>query len=152
MKIYIDADAVPNALRDILFRAAGKNSIHTILVANQPLKIPRSEFLSGIEVKAGPDEADDTIVELIEAGDIVITADIPLSDCVISRGGFVINHRGELLTSENIKERLSMRNLMDELRSIGIETGGPSALSQKDRQQFANQLDRFLTKYHRKKG
>ncbi len=147
MKILVDADAYPNVIKEILFRAAERRRIRLVLVANQQVKAPYSEYVSGITVPEGPDIADDRIVELVEPGDLVITADIPLADRAISKGGYVINPRGDLYTSENIKEKLVMRDLMTDLRSAGMETGGPSALRPKDRQAFANQLDRFLTRY-----
>lgn len=152
MKIYIDADAIPGAIRDILFRAAEKNRIQTIVIANQRLKLPDSEYISGIEAPSGPDAADDLIVELVNNGDLVITADIPLADRVISRGAYVLNHRGEFYDINNIKERLTMRNLMEELRSIGVDTGGQAPLSHKDRNIFAGRLDRFITDYMRRNG
>lgn len=147
MKIYIDADAIPGAIRDILFRSAEKNSIPAVVIANQRVKLPRSEYISGMEVPSGPDAADDLITELVDKGDLVITADIPLADRVISRGAYVLNHRGEFYDIHNIKERLTMRNLMEDLRSIGIDTGGPAPLSHKDRNIFAARLDRFITDY-----
>lgn len=147
MKIYIDADAIPGAIRDILFRSAEKNRIPAVVIANQRVKLPRSEYISGMEVPSGPDAADDLITELVDKGDLVITADIPLADRVISRGAYVLNHRGEFYDIHNIKERLTMRNLMEDLRSIGIDTGGPAPLSHKDRNIFAARLDRFITDY-----
>ncbi|HOP30540.1 MAG TPA: YaiI/YqxD family protein [Spirochaetota bacterium] len=152
MKIFIDADAIPGAIRDILFRASEKNRIQTTVVANQRLKLPDSNYISGIEVPSGPDAADDLIVELVSSGDLVITADIPLADRVISRGAYVLNHRGEFYDMHNIKERLTMRNLMEDLRSIGIDTGGQGPLSHKDRNIFAGQLDRIITDYLKKTG
>lgn len=149
MQIFIDADATPVVIKDILFRAVERNRIPLILVANQPMKYPKSQFISSIVVAAGPDEADDKIADIVNAGDLVITADIPLADRVVTRGGFALNPRGEFYTTENIKERLAMRDLMDNLRSIGIDTGGLGAFSNRDRQAFANQLDRFLTKHQR---
>ena len=151
MQIFIDADATPVVIKDILFRAVDRNKIRLILVANQPMKIPKSEFISSIVVAAGPDEADDRIAEMVQTGDLVITADIPLADRVVTRGGYALNPRGEFYTSENIKERLAMRDLMDDLRNSGISTGNQAAFSSRDRQEFANQLDRFLTKHHRSK-
>lgn len=149
MRIIIDADAVPSAVKDILFRAAERNGIYLILVANQKLKYPESLFISAIEVPSGPDEADDKIADITGVFDLVITADIPLADRVVSRGGYALNPRGELYSRDNIKEKLSMRNLMDELRSIGIDTGGPSPFTSRDRQAFANQLDVYIRKNHR---
>lgn len=147
MQILIDADATPVAIKEILFRAAERNNIMLILVANQPMKHPGSPFISSIVVPAGPDEADDRIAEILQPGDLVITADIPLADRVVTKGGFALNPRGVFYTEANIKERLAMRDLMDELRNSGINTGNQAAFSNRDRQAFANQLDRFLTKH-----
>jgi len=146
MKIWIDADACPNIIKDILFRAAERVRIELILVANQPLRLPPSQHIRFMQVPAGLDVADKRIVELLEAGDLVITADIPLAAAVIEKNGAALNPRGELYTKENIRERLSMRNFMEELRSGGINTGGPPMLSAKDKQQFANRLDAWLAK------
>ena len=146
MRIFLDADATPKMIKDILYRAAERNKISMFLVANQPLAQPSSAYISNIVVPAGPDEADDRIVELVHDGDLVITADIPLADRVIGKGGHVIGPRGEFYSIENIKEKLSMRDLMHHLRESGMDTGGPSLYSSKDRQTFANQLDRFITK------
>jgi uncharacterized protein YaiI (UPF0178 family) len=148
MQILIDADAAPVVIKDILFRAAARTGIPLILVANQQMKIPQSPYISAIVVDAGPDEADDRIAEIVQAGDLVVTADIPLADRVVARGGYALNPRGEFYTEENIKERLAMRDLMDELRNSGIQTGTQAVFSSRDRQAFANQLDRFLTRYH----
>jgi len=147
MKIIIDADALPSGIKDILFRASERNGIPLILVANKELKFPESPYISARVVPAGPDEADDHIAELVTAGDLVITGDIPLADRVVTRKGFVIDPRGGLYTEDNIKERLSLRDLLDNLRSSGIHTGGPSAFTVRDRHAFAAQLDRFLTKH-----
>ncbi len=147
MQILIDADATPVVIKDILFRAVERNRIPLILVANQQMKFPESEFISSIVAAAGPDEADDRIAEIVQPGDLVITADIPLADRVVTRGAYALNPRGEFYTEANIKERLAMRDLMDELRNSGITTGNQAAFSSRDRQEFANQLDRFLTKY-----
>lgn len=153
MKILVDADAVPNAVKDILFRAVRRHRISLILVANQRLNIKQSSHISFIAVPEGPDMADDRIVELVQHGDLVITADIPLADRIVARGAYAITPRGELYTEENIKDRLAVRDLMNELRNGGIiNGGGPSSFSQKDRQSFANQLDRFLTRYCNSKG
>jgi len=149
MQILIDADATPVVIKDIIFRAVERNKIPLILVANQSMKYPKSQFISSIVVAAGPDEADDRIAEIVQAGDLVITADIPLADRVVTKGGYALNPRGEFYTEANIKERLAMRDLMDELRNSGISTGNQSAFSSRDRQAFANQLDRFLTKHLR---
>jgi uncharacterized protein YaiI (UPF0178 family) len=146
MKIWVDADACPNVIKDILFRAAERVQVATILVANQPIRTPPSRYISKVQVRAGFDEADRYIAAAIEAGDLVITADIPLASQVIDRDGYALNPRGELYARDNIRQRLGMRNFMEELRSSGVDTGGPSSLSQADRQAFANELDRFLTR------
>lgn len=146
MKIWVDADACPNVIKDILFRAAQRVRISTILVANQLIKTPPSRYISKVQVRAGFDEADNYIAEAIEQGDLVITADIPLASQVIDKGGHALNPRGELYSRDNIRQRLSLRNFMEELRSSGVNTGGPPSLSQSDRQAFANELDRFLTR------
>jgi len=145
-KIWVDADACPRVIKDILFRAAERVGISLTLVANQPLQIPRSRHISAIQVGAGFDVADQHIVQQAAAGDLVITADIPLADEVISNGCLALNPRGELYTRENIRQRLNMRDFMDTMRGSGIDTGGPPALSQADRQAFANQLDRYLAR------
>lgn len=152
MRIFIDADAIPVAIKDILFRSAERNRITTFVIANQRLKLPHSEYISGMEVPSGPDAADDLIAELVEAGDLVITADIPLADRVISSGAFVLNHRGEFYDAHNIKERLTMRNIMEDLRSIGVDTGGPAPLSHRDRNAFAAQLDQFINRHRKSIG
>ena len=151
MRILLDADAFPNAVKEILFRAAERVKVNLILVANVPLQIPESSYISQITVAEGPDIADDKIVEIMEPGDLVITADIPLADRAISKNGFALNPRGELYTKENIKEHLATRDLLADLRDSGMPIGGPKAFVQKDRQNFANQLDRFLTKHLEKK-
>jgi uncharacterized protein YaiI (UPF0178 family) len=147
MQIWVDADACPNVIKEILFRAAERLRIPLILVANSFMRTPPSRYIRSIRVGAGFDVADTAIVREMATGDLVITADIPLAAEVIGQGGHALNPRGELYTIENIKERLTMRNFMDELRESGVQTGGPAALSQKDRQTFANQLDRFLAGY-----
>ncbi len=149
MKIWVDADACPNVIKDILFRAADRTQTSVILVANQPMLTPASKFVSSIQVPGGFDVADNEIVKRLQQDDLVITADIPLAAAVIEKGGHAINPRGERYSTDNIKQRLTMRNFMDELRSSGIDTGGPPTLSQNDRQAFANQLDRFLTQAKR---
>jgi uncharacterized protein YaiI (UPF0178 family) len=146
MKIWIDADACPNVIKDILFRAAERAQIETILVANQAMRLPPSRFIRFVQVAAGADVADKHIVDLMQAGDLVITADIPLAAAVIEKNGIALNPRGELYTKENIRERLSMRNFMEELRNGGVMTGGPPILSAKDRQLFANKLDAWIAK------
>ena len=145
MKILVDADACPVAVKEILYKTAKRLNLEVILVANQVLRTPKSDRIHSIIVPAGPDEADDHIVELTESGDLIISADIPLADRVIKKGGIVLDSRGILMTENNIGERLATRNLLDELRTSGMETGGPAAYSKKDKQNFANQLDRFLT-------
>ncbi len=147
MQIWVDADACPKVIKDILFRAAERTKITTTLVANQLLQTPSSLYIKAIQVPAGFDVADHKIVEQVNSGDLVITADIPLAADVIEKGGHVLNPRGEFYTKDTIREFLSVRNFMDELRGSGVNTGGPSTLSLSDRQVFANQLDRFLAKY-----
>ncbi|MDD2832738.1 MAG: YaiI/YqxD family protein [Methylotenera sp.] len=151
MRIWVDADACPVVIKEILFRAAERTQIVTTLVANQFLRIPPSAYIKTIHVPSGFDVADNYIVLNMEAGDLIITADIPLAAQVVAKGGHAINPRGELYTEANIKERLSMRNLMEELRSNGVVTGGPSAFNQSDRQAFAASLDSLIAKYLRKK-
>ena len=146
MRLWVDADACPNAIKEILYRAAQRTSVELTLVANQPLRTPPSPYIRSIQVPLGFDVADNRIAELVEQGDLVITADIPLAATVIDKGGLALNPRGELYTEENIKERLAMRNLMDELRGMGEVTGGPAALGKKDRQAFANALDKLLAR------
>ena len=140
--IWVDADACPNVIKDILYRAAERVKMPLTLVANKPLRTPTSRFIKSVQVAGGFDVADDHIVQQIQPGDLVITADIPLAAEVIEKGGHALNPRGTFYTRENIKERLTMRDFMDELRGSGIMT---KALNQSDRQAFANQLDRFLT-------
>jgi uncharacterized protein YaiI (UPF0178 family) len=144
MQIWVDADACPNVIKEILFRAAERVQTSLILVANKILRIPVSSYISSIRVGVGLDVADNAIVKEMESGDLVITADIPLASEVIGKGGYALNPRGEFYSKENIEERLTLRNFMDELRGSGVNTGGPATLNQKDRQAFANQLDRFL--------
>jgi len=146
MKIWVDADACPRVIKEILFRAATRKKVQVTLVANQPLRTPVSPFIDSIVVAAGFDVADDEIVDLLGAGDLVVTADIPLAAAVIEKNGFALNPRGEFYTEENISERLTVRNMLDELRGAGVETGGPAAFSASDKQTFANKLDAFLTK------
>ncbi|MDE2441246.1 MAG: YaiI/YqxD family protein [Betaproteobacteria bacterium] len=146
MQIWVDADACPGVIKEIIYRAAERRQILTTLVANQMLRTPPSRFIRAIQVPHGFDVADAHIVEQVAAGDLVVTADIPLASLVIEHGAHAINPRGELYTSATIRERLTMRNFMEELRSAGVETGGPAAFSQADRQAFANQLDRFLAR------
>jgi len=144
LKIWVDADACPAVIRDILFRAAERTSTMLTLVANQPVRVPGSRFVRTVQVGKGFDVADNEIVGRVEAGDIVVTADIPLAAEVIEKGAHALNPRGELYSAENVRQRLNMRDFMDTLRASGIQTGGPPALSQSDRQAFANNLDRLL--------
>jgi len=146
MRIWVDADACPRVIKGILFRAAERKKVRLTLVANQPMRVPASPFIDTLVVPAGLDMADDRIVELLAPGDLVVTADIPLAAAVIARAGHAINPRGEFYTPDNIHEHLAVRNLLDELRGSGVETGGPAALGAGDRQAFANQLDRFLAR------
>ena len=145
MNIWVDADACPAAIKDILFRAATRTKTRVILIANQYIRTPASEFIAAIQVPKGFDVADNEIVKRSEKGDLVITADIPLADEVVSKGCLVLSPRGELLTKENIKSRLNIRDFMETMRSSGVITGGPSALSASDKQAFGNHLDRWLT-------
>jgi len=151
MQIWVDADACPKAIKDILFRAAERIGILTILVANQYLQTPPSRYIKSVLVTSGYDVADNEIVKRLSAGDLVITGDIPLAHEVIGKGGHAINLRGERYSQDTIKERLSMRDFMDTLRASGINTGGPSALNSRDIQAFANQLDKFLAEQDAKK-
>ena len=144
MQIWVDADACPKAIKDILFRVAERLGITTTLVANQYLQRPPSRYIQFVQVNSGFDVADNEIVKRLSSGDLVITGDIPLAYEVICKGGHAINPRGELYTVDNIKDRLNMRDFMDTLRSSGIDTGGPSALNSRDIQAFANQLEKFL--------
>jgi len=146
VQIWVDADACPNVIKEILFRAAERARVLLTLVANQPLRMPPSRYINAIQVPSGFDVADNKIVQQLQPDDLVITADIPLAAAVIKKGSHALNPRGEFYTTENIGERLTMRNFMDELRHTGVATGGPAVLSQSDRVAFANQLDRFLTK------
>lgn len=147
MKIWIDADACPVAIKQILFNTAKRRSIQLTLVANRPVHIPRSNFIDFIRVSPGLDVADNTIVKKLKSGDLVITSDIPLAAQVIEKGGHALNPRGELYTPDNIGSRLNTRDFMESLRACGIDTGGPAALSKADQKSFADQLDRFLTRY-----
>ncbi len=144
MHIWVDADACPGVIKEILYRVAERTRLPVTLVANQWLKTPPYPSIRSIQVAKGFDVADNYIVEQAVAGDLVITADIPLAAGAIEKGALALNPRGELYSKENIKQTLDMRNFMDTLRSSGVETGGPPAFSQADRQAFANQLDRLL--------
>ena len=145
MQIWVDADACPGEIKELLFRAAKRTNTKVILVANQPMRTPRSEFIDSLLVPAGMNVADRRIVELVEPGDLVITADIPLAADIVAKGAQALNPRGELYTDANVGERLAVRNLLDEMRGGGQITGGPANFTAKDRQAFANQLDRWLT-------
>jgi uncharacterized protein YaiI (UPF0178 family) len=151
MQIWVDADACPKAIKDILFRVAERTTITTTLVANQYLQTPPSRNIKLLQVKSGFDVADNEIVKRLSVGDLVITGDIPLAYEVIVKGGHAINPRGELYSQDTIKERLNMRDFMDTLRASGIDTGGPAAINSRDVQAFANQLDRFLAQRGGKK-
>ena len=146
MKIWIDADACPVAIKEILFRAAERTGILLTLVANQRIDVPRSRLIKSIQVASGFDAADNEIVKRINPGDLVITSDIPLAAEIIEKQAIALSPRGELYTADNIKNRLTMRDFMDSLRSSGIDTGGPPPLNQGDRKAFADQLDRILSK------
>lgn len=147
-QVWVDADACPGVIKDILFRAAERAQLQVTLVANQWLRTPPSRFIRSIQVSAGIDVADNEIVLRVRPGDLVVTQDIPLAALVLGKGGVALNPRGELYTTDNMSERLSMRNFMDELRGSGVDTGGPAVFHQRDRQAFANQLDRWLTRRH----
>lgn len=146
MTIWVDADACPNVIKDILFRAAERVKIPLTLVANQYVKTPKSAYISSIQVSSGFDVADNEIVKRVQEGDLVITADIPLAAEVIEKRATALNPRGELYTTENVRARLNIRDFLDTLRSSGVQSGGPPPLNQAERQVFANQLDRYLAK------
>jgi uncharacterized protein YaiI (UPF0178 family) len=152
MKIWVDADACPVVIKDILFKAAERTGVETTLVANQPIRVPPSRFIHSIQVASGFDVADNEIVDRTEPGDLVITGDIPLAADVIEKGGLALSPRGEKFTTENIKARLNIRDFMDTLRGSGIDTGGPPALNQNDRKLFADHLDRILAKHVERKN
>lgn len=147
MKIWVDGDACPKGIKDILFRAAERTKITVIFIANQYLRLPsHASTIELIQVSEGADVADDEIILRCAVGDLVITADIPLAARAVKKGALALNPRGKLYDSNNIDQILGMRNFMDELRGSGIETGGPKNFGAKDRQKFANELDRILTK------
>ncbi|MEK6243133.1 MAG: YaiI/YqxD family protein [Pseudomonadota bacterium] len=146
MHIWVDADACPAVVKDILYRAAERSAIPLTLVANKPLHSPRSPFIRSLQVARGFDVADNEIAKRLAPGDLVITADIPLAADVVARGGHALNPRGELYTTENIRERLATRDFLEKLRETGVQTGGPAVLDQGDRKRFADQLDRFLAR------
>ncbi|MGC1549053.1 MAG: YaiI/YqxD family protein [Rhodanobacter sp.] len=148
-QIWVDADACPVAIKEILFRAAEREQVHVTLVANQYLRTPPSRYIRSVQVPSGFDVADNEIVQRVAAGDLVVTQDIPLAALVIEKGALAIHPRGELYTPETIAQRLSMRNFLDELRGSGVDTGGPAAFHPRDKQAFANQLDRWLTQHRR---
>ncbi|MCW5576213.1 MAG: YaiI/YqxD family protein [Burkholderiales bacterium] len=143
--MWVDADACPGAIKDILYRAAERAALPLVLVANRALQVPRSPWIRMIQVPRGFDVADNHIVAMAAAGDLVITADIPLAAAVVGKGACALNPRGELYTRDNVQGLLDMRNFMDTLRSSGVETGGPRALSGSDRQSFAGRLDRWIS-------
>jgi uncharacterized protein YaiI (UPF0178 family) len=143
-RIWVDADACPKPIKEILFRASDRVKVPVVLVANQPLQVPPSELIRSIQVSAGFDVADDYIVQQAQSGELVITSDIPLAAEVIEKGGLVLTPRGERYTTDNIRQRLAMRDFLDTMRGSGLDTGGPAAFSHSDRQAFANQLDRLL--------
>lgn len=144
-QIWVDADACPNVIKEILFRAAERTKVMVTFVANQDVRVPPSPYLRAVRVAHGFDVADDTIAARMAAGDLVITADIPLAATVVETGGIALNPRGELYTDVNVRQRLAMRNFMEELRGSGVAIGGPASLSQAERQAFAGQLDRWLS-------
>ncbi len=145
MRIWVDADACPRPIREILFRAAERATVQIVFVANRLVQIPRSAYISALRVAFGQDVADNEIVRRLAPGDLVVTADIPLAAAVLDRGGHALDPRGEPYSSESIGARLSVRTFMDDLRSTGVETGGPATFRQSDRQAFANRLDAWLT-------
>jgi uncharacterized protein YaiI (UPF0178 family) len=149
MHIWVDADACPGVIKDILFRAAERLQVPMTLIANKALRIPLSQFIRMFQVPRGFDVADDEITKRVAAGDLVITADIPLASAVITRGAHALNPRGEFYTPDNISERLALRDYLSELRDSGVQTGGPAPLDHTDRKRFADQLDRFLAKQPR---
>ncbi len=147
MKIWVDADACPVVVKEILFRAATRTGVQVTLVANQMIEVPRAPNIRAIQVAQGFDVADNEIVRLLDAGDLVITGDIPLAAEVIEKGGMALNPRGEMYSASDIKARLSMRDFMETMRASGVNTGGPPPLNQADRMAFANHLDKLLTKH-----
>ncbi|MBX9797948.1 MAG: YaiI/YqxD family protein [Burkholderiaceae bacterium] len=146
MQIWVDADACPNVIKEVLFRVADRLEVQVTLVANKLLRTPPSRYIKALQVPAGFDVADNEIVRLVQPGDLVITADIPLAADVLEKGGHPLNPRGEFYTKDNIQQHLTMRSFMDDLRSSGVDTGGQAAFSQADTRNFANQLDRYLAR------
>ncbi len=149
MVIWVDADACPNVIKEVLYRAADRTKTQVTFVANQSLRVPPSPWLKTLRVPAGFDVADNEIVKRLEPGDLVITADIPLAAEVLEKGGAALNPRGERYSPATIREKLTMRDFMDTMRASGVQTGGPAAMSPRDRQQFANALDSWLTQRQR---
>lgn len=145
-KIWIDADACPVAIKEILFKAADREKITTTLIANHAMRLPPSQYLNFIQVVPGFDVADNEIIKRMNTNDLIITSDIPLADAVITKGGLALSPRGEVFNTNNIKSKLSMRDFMETIRSSGVQTGGPSALNQADKKTFANRLDQWLIK------
>ena len=146
MQIWVDADACPAVIKEILFRASMRTGVHAILVANQAVAVPKSPTIRTIQVSKGFDVADNEIVRRCSAGDIVVTADIPLAAEVIEKGAVALSPRGELYSADDIRARLTMRDFMDTLRASGIHTGGPASLAQSDRKRFADRLDTLLAR------
>jgi uncharacterized protein YaiI (UPF0178 family) len=146
MKIWVDADACPVVIKEILYRAAQRTRTETTFVANQSLRVPKSPCIKTLRVSAGFDVADNEIVKRVEPGDLVVTSDIPLAADVIEKGGHALSPRGELFTTDNIKSLLSVRDFMDTMRASGVDTGGPAAMSKSDRKAFADELDKLLAK------
>ncbi|WP_313384308.1 YaiI/YqxD family protein [Pantoea sp.] len=149
MVIWVDADACPNVIKEVLYRAADRTKTQVTFVANQSLRVPPSPWLKTLRVPAGFDVADNEIVKRVEKGDLVITADIPLAAEVLEKGGEALNPRGERYSPVTIREKLTLRDFMDTMRASGVQTGGPAAMSPRDRQQFANALDSWLTQRQR---
>jgi uncharacterized protein YaiI (UPF0178 family) len=146
MKIWVDADACPKVIKEILFRVAERTKTELTFVANQRVQVPRSDFINIMQIEQGPDVADDEIAARCNRGDLVITADIPLAARVVEKGALALDPRGKLYDAENIRQVLTMRNFMDQLRGSGVETGGPDAFGQRERQSFANLLDQIVTR------
>lgn len=146
MRIWVDADACPNMIKEVLFRAAKRTELPLTLVANHFLRTPPSPLIRAVQVEGGFDVADDFIANETRPGDLVVTADIPLAAAVMKKGGHALNPRGEFYTDDNIRERVAMRNFMDQMRASGVQTGGPPALNDRDKQRFANSLDAFLAR------
>lgn len=151
MTIYVDADAIPNMIKDIICRAAHRTKMETLFVANRFVKTDPSPFINSLVVTAGFDVADNEIAQRCQADDLVITADIPLASEAIDKGALALSPRGELFTKHNIKQRLNIRDFMDTMRSSGVQSGGPPPLNNQDKQQFANELDKWLAKHKQKK-